>query len=522
MKKSRLYSVIDIILFVAIAVGYFLPFYNGSRDNMIKSMGEAHMIIGFVLLLIGLIGCIFNKKELGYLPCGYFLGIQAYFYMSMHANPQIHLSLKQIGIGVYVQFFPAFLAFMVTLISSFKASPKAPVAFNQGPRNNAQVSTTVNNGQMNMPVNNFQSLPVEQKEKEKTMPKPDLLAGTKVDNSSMFVNPSLMEPETNNNDLISKPDMSLFKQVNIMDTSSNSQPIAMNELGPTPTLNIPTSQPLPEAPAPETSAPAATQSMPTDMMGGGVVMTPPAPQPATTIPVVSTPVEAPAPEAPAPAAMQSMPTDMMGGGVVMTPPQAPSLAPVPEAPVPAAPQSMPTDMMGGGVVMTPPQTPSLAPVPEAPVPAAPQSMPTDMMGGGVVMTPPQTPSLAPVPAISPVPEVPVAMEAPQSMPTDLLGPTSVVEQPVQEAPTIPPIPTIPEVPTTPAVPTSEPSAMSALPTPSKEGGQDISSLMNQGPSMEEQIKAFNEQQAASNNAPAENIPKPDLLAGSNMSGILGN
>ena len=91
MKKSRLYSIIEIVLFVIIAVGYFLPYYNGAKDNMIKSIGEGHMIIGFVFLLIGLIGCIFNKKEIGYLTCGYFIGIHAFIYISYHANPQVHL-----------------------------------------------------------------------------------------------------------------------------------------------------------------------------------------------------------------------------------------------------------------------------------------------------------------------------------------------------------------------------------------------------------------------------------------------
>ena len=469
MKKSRLYSIINIVLFILIAVGYFLPYYNGSSENMIKSMSEAHMFVGLAILLIGLIGCIFNKKEMGYLVCGYFMGMHAYFYLYMHSNSGIHLSLKQIGIGAYLQFFPAFLAFMVTLISSFKT--KGTVV-TEGVRNNAQVKTTINNGQMNMPVNSFQNIPVEQKEKEKTMPKPDLLAGTKVDNDSMFVNPNLMGPEENSNGMISKSEMDLFKQVNIISAESNpGQPIPMNSLGPTPSLNIPTPAPVPPTP----------NSMPMNLMGGAVPVQ--EPQLAPVPPVPEVPV-APQPEAPS-----SMPMNLMGGAV---PAQEPQLAPVPPVPeVPVAPQpeasnSMPVDLMGGAVPVQESQLAPVPPVPEVPVapqPEAPSSMPMDLMG---VVAPVQGPQLAPVP-------------------------------PVAEAPQIPPVPQVAE-----QVQQAAPSnVLGGLPTPSKEGGQDISNIMNQGPSMEEQIKMFNEQQAQAmaNNS---NMPKPDLLAGSNLSGILGN
>ena len=99
------------------------------------------------------------------------------------------------------------------------------------------------------------------------------------------------------------------------------------------------------------------------------------------------------------------------------------------------------------------------------------------------------------------------------MPANLLGPAPA------PAPSIPPVPSIPPIPTIPPGPVDPSSALGGLPTPSKEGGEDISNIMNQGPSMEEQLKKFNEQQAMANNS---NIPKPDLLAGSNLSGILGN
>ena len=519
--KKKLFSIITMVLEVVVIAGLFFPYLAGENRSIWQSFGNAFAIVGVSFSVVGFLGSLFKKNELNYLACGYFLGIHIYNI----AEPSTNLQLQMLGVGFYIQAGGVFLLLLATFISSFLNNNKNQVV--QEKKNNMEVKTTVNNGQMNMPVNSFKSLPVETKEEEKTMPKPDLLSGVKQNDDSLFVNtnlfvstpeanptvstgPSLLDhitvPSGNNN----PPQMIGGPEQNSMPTGMMAPPMGMPGPVPAPEQNgMPMGMMAPPMGMPGPMPAPEQNSMPMGMMAPPMGMPGPMPAPEqNSMPtgMMAPPVEAPGTLGPVPAPEQnSMPAGMMAPPVetpgmlgpvpaleqnsmpaeMMAPPAAPEIA----APAPVVEQnSMPAEMMA------PPVAPEVA----APAPVVEQnSMPAEMMA------PPAAPEIA---APAPAPEQ-------NSMPTGMLAPAAPAPMPEQNS--------MPQA----MILTQDVSAtpqlggiLGGLPEPSKEGGTDIHSIMNEGPSVEEQLKMFN----AAQQAPNQDVPKPDLLAGSNLSGVLGN
>ena len=62
MKKDKIFSIIGIVLIAITALGFFLPYFNNSGNSLIKSLGEAYSIVGFVFVLVAILGNIFKKN----------------------------------------------------------------------------------------------------------------------------------------------------------------------------------------------------------------------------------------------------------------------------------------------------------------------------------------------------------------------------------------------------------------------------------------------------------------------------
>ncbi len=568
MKKDKILSIIEIILIIVMAVGFFMPYFNNSSNTLIKSLGEAYTIVGFVFVLVGIIGSIFRKNELSYIACGYFIGVHIYLVATL-SKVDTSFSVNLLGIGFYLQFFGAALTLLFTFIISL--IPKQKTVKKEVKRNNAEVKTTINNGQMNMPVNSFQNIPVEIKEEEKTMPKPDLLAGVKTNDDSLFVNTEADSGFVTipNEKPLNEPSGPSITMINnqIVEPVNN-------------TLNI--------NPEPVTEAPA---SMPEAMIGD-VSVSAPVVEIKTEPPVVPAVTEA-VTEASVPQteAVQSMPFDIVDNAAPVAPVVQPvaevqtetQIAPsVESAPVvteqPAAQPDQDslinalTQTFNTGEPVIPAAQPETVTEAPAPQPEAVQSMPQDMLGASPLGPVVETPSIdAGLPAPAPQPVEPVEPTAPAEQPVSMLGPAA--EMPAQNVPktpesmlgngTIPGPANIPQgmppqgvppmgippqgmppqgVPPMSMAPQGMPpqgmppmgmppqgmpmnnvgGILGGLPTPSQEGGQDIYNIMNKEPSMEEQMRRFNEQQQQMNNQNNNQANKPDLLAGTNLSGILGN
>ena len=421
--KKKMFTIISLILDIVVVAGLFLPYMAGNKATLSiwQLFGNAFAIAGVSFSVIGILGTIFNKNELNYLICGYYIGIHIYLFSVLHNDANFLLQFSNLGIGFYVQAGGVFLLLLATFISGFFNKKENVV---QEKRNNTEVKTTVNNGQMNMPVNSFKSLPVENKEEEKTMPKPDLLSGVKQNNDSLFVNSNLfVNTSDTNNSLSSGP--SLLDPVHIPDSAPS--------MASMPSPSVQNSMPA------GMMAPPVQNSMPTEMMA------PPA-QNSMPADIMAPPVQNSMPaDIMAPPAQNSMPAEMMAPPVQNSMPA--------EMMAPPAQNSMPADIMA---------------------PPAQNSMPTEMMAPPVQ----------------------------NSMPADIMAPPAQNSMPTEMMPSTPQIGGV----------------LGGLPQPSQEGGADVVSLMNEGPSVEDQLKMFN----ASHQAQDPGLPKPDLLAGSNLSGVLGN
>ena len=583
MKRNKIFSIIEIVLIIVMALGFFLPYFNSSSNTLIKSLGEAYTILGFIFVLIGIVGSIFKKNELSYIACGYFIGVHMYLVATL-SRADASFSISSLGLGFYVQFIGAVLTLLFTFIISL--FPNEKVVIKEEKRNNAEVKTTVNNGQMNMPVNSFQNIPVEIKEEEKTMPKPDLLAGVKTNDDSLFVDTNM------DSGFVTIPD----NKPQEAPAGPNINMLNNQVTEPVNTLNINTES-VTEAPVPVTEA---TLSMPTNMIGDVSVSAPvSAPVTEPPVPVAEIQTEA-APEivteaAPVVAEVVTEPQteinaeNVLGNVPILGEQQTENTNNVidQQSLINALTQSfntgepvMPEQITEAITEAAPeiqteaqPETPTevqTEAITEAPaqVPETVQSMPVEMMGasplGPVVDAPlPSIDAGLPAPAPEPVEpveptvsaEAPVSMLGPQGemnmeniakTPENMLGngpipgpaeiPQGMPPMPPQGmAPQgMPPMPPqgmppqcMPPMPQQGMPPQGMPpmnnmgGVLGGLPTPSQEGGQDIYNIMNREPSMEEQMRMFEQQHQLMNNNNNQ-AAKPDLLAGSNLSGILGN
>lgn len=187
MSTKRILAVIIALLNAVLFVGLFLPLYD--EENILSGYAPySYVIIGFAVL--GMVTCILNKKvELNYLTSG---GLILYVGGTLLNNIMEGNSFTP-GLGYWVYLIDGFLLLGVTfghgMLAGPAGAPKVKAAKPVKPKTTAVQGgignpTTNTNGvvqqtnslNMNMPVNNFQSLPVQQVEKEKAPM--DLLLGT--------------------------------------------------------------------------------------------------------------------------------------------------------------------------------------------------------------------------------------------------------------------------------------------------------------------------------------------------------
>ena len=190
MSTKRIMAVIIALLNAVLFVGLFLPLYEG--ENVLSGYAPySYIIIG--LAVIGMITCILNKKvELNYLTSGALI----LYVGGTFLNNVLEGNSFAPGLGFWVYLIDGFLLLAVVfghgMIGGPASAPKVktkpvkaqPVKGGQGnPTTNTNgIVQQTNSLNMNMPVNNFQSLPVTQVEKEKAPM--DLLLGGAQPNSA--------------------------------------------------------------------------------------------------------------------------------------------------------------------------------------------------------------------------------------------------------------------------------------------------------------------------------------------------
>ena len=195
MSTKRIVAVIISLLNAVLFVGLFLPLYEG--ENVLSGYAPySYIITAFAIL--GMVTCILNKKvEMNYLTSGaLILNVGGTL-----LNNILEGNSFAPGLGFWVYLIDGFLLLGVTFGYGVLAGPAGPPRPPRPPKPPKQKATQVVGGQgnptsntngivqqtnslnMNMPVNNFQSLPVQQVEKEKA-PMDLLLGGPQQPNSA--------------------------------------------------------------------------------------------------------------------------------------------------------------------------------------------------------------------------------------------------------------------------------------------------------------------------------------------------
>ena len=167
MSTKRMVSIIIAVLNAILFVGLFLPFSQGI--NVFNALdSNAYLIIIFAI--VGMLMCILNKKiELNYLTGGAILGIFTPIIINYVRDYSFGSFFSSVSIGFFAYFLDGILLVVMTTIHGtltnnrrFK-SDKATTTTSNG-----NVSTQQTNSlNMNVPVNNFKSLPIKRKEKKK-------------------------------------------------------------------------------------------------------------------------------------------------------------------------------------------------------------------------------------------------------------------------------------------------------------------------------------------------------------------
>jgi hypothetical protein len=172
MSLKRIVSILIALLNAILFVGLFLPF--SGDNNVLKATAPfSYIILGFAVL--GMLTCILNKKvELNYLTSG---GIITLYVATLIGTIQNGLNINSLKIGFYAYLIAGVLILIFTFVQSclsvspskVKVDKKKEIKQGQGnPTTNTNgVVQQTNSLNMNMPVNNFQSLPINQVEKEK-------------------------------------------------------------------------------------------------------------------------------------------------------------------------------------------------------------------------------------------------------------------------------------------------------------------------------------------------------------------
>ena len=153
-------SLMDLIIIIAM----FLP-YSGSQSLMAASGAAAMPLI--VMNAIGFIfGVIGKKSEINYANTGAALFFAVYILLvSINQNAMVEF-LQNVGISYYILFVASLFGFLGSAVYSFTSTaPKEKKPAKVSTQGGIQQRT--NSLNMNMPVNNYQALPVTVQEKQK-------------------------------------------------------------------------------------------------------------------------------------------------------------------------------------------------------------------------------------------------------------------------------------------------------------------------------------------------------------------
>ena len=166
MSTKRIVSILIAVVNAIIFIGLFLP-YSGDMNVMESTAPYSYLILAYAI--IGMLTCILNRKiELNYMTSGTILAIMISVIIVMI---QDEIGLDDLSIGFFVFLIAGILLFALTFVHGFLrggvSSRKAQTTAVSGTTNTGGVVQQTNSLNMNMPVNNYQSLPVTQKEKEK-------------------------------------------------------------------------------------------------------------------------------------------------------------------------------------------------------------------------------------------------------------------------------------------------------------------------------------------------------------------
>ena len=163
MSPKRIVSIIIALLNAVLFVGLFLPYSGGI--NVLTALDPYSYII-IVYAVIGMIMCILHKKiEMNYLTGGLVLALCLTIMISVLKMMPITYLFQSVQIGYYVYFIDSIAMIVMTTIHGNLSNKRSSRGLKEV---NGNVPTqTTNSLNMNVPLNNFKSLPVNQKQKKK-------------------------------------------------------------------------------------------------------------------------------------------------------------------------------------------------------------------------------------------------------------------------------------------------------------------------------------------------------------------
>ncbi len=179
MNSKRIVSIAIAAMNAILFAGLFLPYSND--QNLLNSLAPYSYIIA-IYAIVGMVTCILNRKiEMNFLASG---TIIAQFGGILITILQNGYDLSGLKIGFYVYLVVGVILLILTIVYSIMASGASQrgsgklttTTVNGGTPTNGGLVQQTNSLNMNMPVNNFKSLPVQLAEKEKA-PMDMLLGG---------------------------------------------------------------------------------------------------------------------------------------------------------------------------------------------------------------------------------------------------------------------------------------------------------------------------------------------------------
>ena len=161
MSSKRVVSIIIAVLNAVIFVGLFLPYSGGV--NVLTALDPYSYII-IVYAVAGMIMCILHKKiEINYLTGGLVLALCLTILISVLKVMPINYLFQSVQIGYYVYFIDSIAMIVMTTIHGSLSNKRRGLK-EVGGTAPTQITNSLN---MNVPTNNYKSLPVNQKQKKK-------------------------------------------------------------------------------------------------------------------------------------------------------------------------------------------------------------------------------------------------------------------------------------------------------------------------------------------------------------------